>query len=219
MKNNLLILDVETGGRDEEKNPITQLALQVVEPIKFDVLHRFEIILKPYNNLVVEKDAVEYTRLTVDQIARGADCMLAVKGIIEACKLANPSGKSVTAPILVGHNIAFDKKFLVYLFKYRSKNFFDYVNDNLFDTLTQCKLHEAGQLKAKDINSYRLTTCCERFGIALKTAHGAPADVEATRLLMKKLFQSLRNTKANEVTSSEPASKSVRARDGFKFEF
>lgn len=220
---NLIVLDVETGGREEEENPITQLALQVITPEDFEVLHSFDTVVKPYNNLVVSKEAIDYTRVSVKEInEKGVDVNVLMKGLIEAFKIANKTGKANNRPIIVGHNIPFDIKFLKYLFDYKNKNIYDYLDDSHFDTLKMMKLLEAGSLKSSEISRYTLSACCERFGINLKTAHGAVGDVEATKHLFIGITNILRknnkdgNKSGNKI--SESPTKQKKSRESYYFE-
>lgn len=189
---NLVVLDVETGGSDPTKNPITQFAVQIVDPETFDIIYNYDNFVKPYNNLKIEKVALEYTRLSMQQINGGVDYKQLIRDIIDIAKRANKSGKSSSAGIIVGHNVGFDTGFLSYLFNYANKNFFDYFNFNPIDTLNLIKLYESGNLKSSGSTRYTLTACCERWGIKLHTAHGAPSDVDHTRKLLKNFFLKIR---------------------------
>lgn len=220
--NNLIVLDVETGGYDENLNPITQVALQVVEPIKFKTIHYFDTFVKPYNNLTIDTDALKSTMVTMKDINSGVDVNLLLKELISAVKIANKSGRDSTKPILVGHNIGFDKKMLKYLFAYKNKDLYDYFDEESFCTMRMTKLLEAGSLKSDDVSRYTLTSCCERQGIPLKNAHGAPADVEATKQLFIVLTNRLRNAPTTDteepLIANSTKRKTAKQRDSFYFE-
>src|SRR5882757_955933 len=98
MKNNLIICDVETGGREEDQNPITQITMEVVDPIKFETIHYFETFVLPYNNLRIEPEALVGSRVTMQQINEGVDKKILMKGMIETFKVANKGGKGPTQP-------------------------------------------------------------------------------------------------------------------------
>lgn len=195
----LAVLDVETGGKQATVNPITQFAIQIVDPLDFKILHSYDTFVKPYNNLKIEKEALDYTRVTMQQINAGIDYRELLKQIIQAVKLANKSGNGASRPVIVGHNVGFDVGFLTYLFNYANKDLNDYFSSNTLDTMTLLKMHEMGSLKNDENSRYTLTACCERMNIKLKTAHGAPADVDHTRQLLKNLYLKTRSTK-NEIT-------------------
>jgi DNA polymerase III alpha subunit (gram-positive type) len=223
MKQNLIVLDLETGGYHATEHPITQLALNVVDPLHFESLHKYSNFVKPYNNLVITPEALQASRVSMQQINKGITVQVLVKDLLAAFKIAHKSGKPQTKPIIVGHNIAeFDMPFLEYLFSYLNKNLYDYVSRVTFDTIPFSKLLMAGNVKSDENAKFNLAACCERFGIELKGAHDALADVEATTQLFKFLTKTLRNgyagsTTTNTVQSAGSGKRS--ARDNFFFEF
>lgn len=223
---NYVVIDCETGGRDRDKNPITQIALQVLEPVEFSTIHSFDTLVKPYDNLLIEKEAVDYTRVNMkDVMQRGVDVNVLVKNLIETAKIANKSGKSATRPILIGHNIAFDKGFLEYVLTYKNKNLYEHYSIESFDTMNMMKLMEGGlKRKPGEVSRYTLTACCERNGIKLQSAHGAVADVEATKQLFIVLANRLRNNQSGYATmdygekDGSPNENRRKSRDSFFFE-
>lgn len=221
MKNNLGICDVETGGTECEKNPITQLTIEVVDPIEFQTIHHFETFVKPYNNLVIEQEALKRSRVTMQQINTGMDSKILIKELIAAFKKANKSGRDSTKPYLVGHNFGFDMAFLVYLFKFYNQDLYSYVEEVPFDTLAIMKWYEGNSLKSTEAQKYNLTACCERLGIALKGAHGSGADVEATKQLFYTLTNLFRNANTTDSKTGAKAlhSNKTNHREGFFFEF
>ena len=96
------------------------------------------------------------------------------------------------------------------------------VDRNSIDTLQLAKLFEAENLK-ENLSSYKLGAVCERMGITLKGAHGAPADVEATKQLFIHLIKKLRDAGNRNPLPARATANAVatggRARDGFQFEF
>jgi DNA polymerase III alpha subunit (gram-positive type) len=219
MKNNLIVLDVETGGMLPTENPITQIAWQAIDPLKYTVLHSFDTFVKPYNNLVITPKALAASRVTMKEVNAGVDVRVVLKEFVGMVKVINKSGKGATKPIIVGHNVGFDIDFLVAMFNYLNKDLFDYTGKVPFDTLLDSKRFEAGKLKSDDINRFTLSACCERFNIPLKSAHGAPADVEATKQLFIKITDNLRNNGSTKNSSGEQhQQKRQKQRDSFAFE-
>lgn len=221
MKNALFVLDVETGGTKEDENPITQIAWDAIDAIDYKTLHSYSAFIKPYNNLTIQPDALSFSRVTMQEVLAGIDTNELMKTILATVKILNKSGKPQTKPVIVGHNIEFDKRFLEYLFIYKNKKLYDYFDSSSFDTLKLCKLKEGGSLKSDDNSRFTLTACCERFGIELHGAHGAPADVEATKQLMIKLINLLRNGESSSTTSSRSSAKNSerrKSRSEFFFE-
>jgi DNA polymerase III epsilon subunit-like protein len=215
MKNNLCIFDVETGGKKSEENPITEIAMQFIDPIKFKAIHTYQTYVRPYANLKIEKAALDYTRVTMKQINEGIDVKEMVKAVIAAVKVANPGGRGQSAPILVGHNVDFDVRFLSTAFTLCGKQLFDFFDPVSMCTMRMMKLMEAGKLKSEDVSRYTLTSCCERVGVKLKAAHGAMNDVNATIPLAKALILRLREGKAEEVSADEEAQ--PKSRNFFQF--
>lgn len=221
MKNALIVCDTETGGYDEQKNPITQITMEVLDANTFQTLHFFETFVKPYNNLAISPAALTASRVTMQQITAGMDVKLLLKNIFEVFKKANKSGKDSTKPYFVGHNFGFDMRFLKYLFTYMKQDLFQYVQEVPFDTLAMMKLQEGNTLKASENQKYTLTACCERMGITLRGAHGSSADVEATKKLFTKLVNQQRNGSLESVSDPKLGTqKRVNtARTNYFFEF
>lgn len=222
MKANLGIIDVETGGLDPTKHPITQVSIDIITAIDFDTVHTYDNFVKPYNNLEITPKALESSRVSMKEINGGVDKIVLMRELINAFKKGNKSGKGQTKLILVGHNTGFDVSFLDYFFKYMNKNLYDYVSRSFLDTMLLLKLMEAGQLKSTENQKYNLTACCERMGIKLHSAHGASADVQATKLLLIKILNNLRNANTGITPGINKSSKDgnrKRAREGFFFEF
>lgn len=223
MKNNYITLDVETGGKfatkDQktgEHNGITQIALRVIDPIKFRLIHSYDAFVKPYDGHTIHPDALKYTHVTMKDINNGIDVNVLTKNLVECFKIANKTGKYASAPIMIGHNLDFDKGFLEYLFGRKNKNLYDFVQPFYYDTLWLCKSTEAGQLKSDDVSRYTLTSCCERFGISLKNAHSATGDVQVTEQLFIKLLKRLQQV--GNTTESIVEEKQSKSRDSFYFE-
>lgn len=223
MKHNLLICDVETGGRDAQKNPITQLTVEVVDPIEFKTIHLFESFVRPYNDLVIEPVALKASRVTMQQVNAGMESKLVIKELLATFKKANKSGRDSTNPYFVGHNFGFDMEFLKYLFAFHNQKLYDYVNEVPFDTLMLMKWYEGNSLKSDEAQRYTLTSCCERLGITLKGAHGSGADVQATKQLFYTLTNLIRDANpanaAGGLNTKTLSTAKTNHREGFFFEF
>lgn len=216
MKNCLIVLDVETGGLNYKKNPITQVAFEVIDPADLMYLDSYETFVKPYNNLEIETKALEASRVSMREIQNGIDYKLLTKNLIDKFKKANKSGKKSTRPIFVGHNFSFDIKFLEYLFDFSNLDIYEYIDGSYFDTLKLFQLYESGSLKKNENQKYNLTALTERYGIELRGAHGAMTDVKATKELFKKITAILRK---GDSTTEAPKVKERKFRDTFYFEF
>lgn len=214
------IVDVETGGLKNNEHPITQVSIEVIDSVNFNHVAGFTSFVQPYNDLEITEKALQASRVTMAQINKGIDVKILMKELINIFKIANKSGKEATRLILVGHNVPFDLGFLEYLFYYMNKRLYDYVSRTHIDTMTLAKLKEAGSLKSSENQKFTLSACCDREGIVLHNAHGAAADVAATKKLLIKLLNNLRyaNTSGSSESGGTPKNRK-KAREGYFFEF
>jgi DNA polymerase III epsilon subunit-like protein len=188
MKNNFVILDFETGGFKATENPITEVAMMVVEPINFNVVTTWESFVLPYSEeWIITKEALQASQTSMTKIMTGISHKKACAEMIRVFKAANPSGTKYNKPILVGHNIGFDVNFAIVLFALNNKDIWEFIHPCPIDTITELKDTEAGLLAKDESSLYKLGICCERLGIKLVDAHGAMADVKATYEIKKKI--------------------------------
>lgn len=207
-----IVYDTETGGLDETKNPITQYACIVLDPYTLKEVDRFETFVKPYNNLTIDKYALEHTMVTMSDIRNGITVEDLVNVIIEFNRLHQVKSRSreMGRLVPVGHNITFDNRFLNYAFRLCGKNYHDLVYENFIDTFPLAKM--TWGLKGDE--KLNLTACCERAKIRLNDAHGAMNDVEATADLFRWFTKKLRNKGG--VSSAEEGSR-PRGTEFFEF--
>ena len=186
MANNYIVLDCETGGLDETKTPMTQLAFKAIDGETFEEILKFETFIKPYGGLIIDQKVLE-TKSTVkmsDIVKYGIDSKELVSKIIYTFKNLKTTSKGDSGlPVLVGHNVKFDIKFLRYVFHLHGQDLFNYISIDTFDTQRLSNLTWKSQLKSGEAQAMRLGICCKRAGIELVDAHGAMADVEATTKL------------------------------------
>lgn len=220
MKNSsFVILDCETGGFEADKNPITQIAFLILDGETLEEKKRFETFIKPYDNLVITKEALNSTMVKMSDINAGidADKLAPVLVDIFTKENTNRAGKfkDMGRPLIVGHNIAFDKKFLRYFFSRIKVDLNTLFQDEGVDTMFLSKsawFHPGYNDELGD--GINLTTCCKRMGIKLKDAHGAMADVLATAELFKGFIERLRN---DGQSVSEKKGKEKKQREFFEF--
>lgn len=81
-RSNYIVFDTETGGLDETKNPITQYAAVVLDGRTLKEIDRWETFVKPYGDLVIEKEALEHTMVSMSDINKG----LKVKDFVATAK-------------------------------------------------------------------------------------------------------------------------------------
>lgn len=213
VKSNYIVYDCETGGLDETKNPITQYACVVLDFKTLKEIDRFETFVKPYNNLVIEKDALEHTMVSMSDIRHGITVENFVEVLFEFNKMHQAKGKFKDANRLVpvGHNIPFDNRFLSYACNLCGRNYFEFIYDNFIDTFPLAKMTWGVEGNEK----LNLTACTERAKLKLTDAHGAMNDVEATADLLRWFIKKLRSKKG----AAETAEQEMRARGREFFEF
>lgn len=213
--NYYLILDVETGGKNEKENPITEIALSMLDPKTLNSLHKYQCFVKPYNNLVITQEALDATQITMKNIESGIDIKDAIKELATIMmKYSSKTGRY--KPVLIGHNIGFDQRFLKEAFEFVGKSLWDFIDPVLIDTMFEQRRIEYGK-KDADKNLYSLGACCNRMGIKLHSAHGAEADVEATEQLYFSQLNILRNGGNNtDAAKDNRQSKKAKARTFFE---
>jgi ribonuclease T len=110
-----VVVDLETGGFDSKKNAILEIAIQLIDEEDSRLVlgepHRFHI--EPFENLIVDKDALEFLKLDLNHPLR-----VAVEerfALQETFKIINKQKNKYecSRAILVGHNAFFDHSFLL----------------------------------------------------------------------------------------------------------
>lgn len=212
--NSIICLDFETGGLDPSKNPATELAYQAFDLDSYKPVLEFSSYIIPYDELVLDPKAMEFTGISIQQLMNGLDTKELMKKIQEDFSKANSSGNFRSKPILLGHNVGFDVGFLLYLFKKHRVDIEKYLDCNfgipkVIDTLVLAKQKWANDPK---VAKYNLTACMSAAGIEYYDAHNAMNDVRATKELFFYFTNNLRTG-----TSSSEETKSIRYRNHFKF--
>lgn len=216
MKNNIGITDCETGGFNPEENPITQIAITVIDAETFEDLESYSTFIKPYDDLIITPAALEASRVTMREINKGEDVAKVFKILIQLFKKYSGRGNN-SKLILGGHNFGFDLGFLEYLFKRFNQNLYDYVDKFHYDTMKLYPHMEIFSGKFK----YNLTNLSERYGFSLTSAHGAEPDVKVTKDLLINYLNRARNASESQQISGgvEVKSSGRKARRKFHFEF
>lgn len=209
---NFIIYDCETGGLDCNKNPITQFACLILDSITLKEIARWETFVKPYNDLIIEEEALRRTLVDMKDINNG----LQLKNFVNSFRMfLNKHNTVKNRPELgrlipVGHNITFDNGFLLYAFKQLDLNYFDFVFPNFIDTYSLGKI----AFCLKGTEKLNLTACCEFAGVDLKNAHDAMNDVVATSELFKFYVNKLRQKNNVKETNNN---KRKQGKDFFEF--
>lgn len=207
------VQDCETGGLDFTKNPITQYACVILDPFTLKEVDRYETFVKPYDDLVIERQALEHTMVSMSDIKNG----ITRKKLYETLKTiytnyqAKGKYKDANRIVSVGHNIPFDHGFIDYVFQSQDDSIWNYFQPTFVDTLVLAKL-VWGLTGDEKLN---LTACSERAKIKLSDAHGAMNDVEATADLLRYFAKKLRSGKSE--SSVLESSKRERGQKFFEF--
>lgn len=216
IKSNYIVYDTETGGLDENKNPITQYAAIVLDGKTLKEIDRWETFIKPYNNLSIEKSALEHTMVTMSDINKGMKINEFVDTAREFWELhrIKTKNKEMGRLVPVGHNIPFDNRFLnkALFLCGENRGIYEWLYPNFIDTLTIAKL-AFGISGDEKIN---LGACCDRAKIKLTDAHGAMNDVEATADLLRWFMKRLRS-KRGSGSSDEVSNDRARGNEFFEF--
>lgn len=204
--------DVETGGLDYTKNPITELALSVLEPKELKVVDKLQFYVKPYDGLKIDKIALEKTQVSMKDIENGYNYTKVIQELVNFSKKYT-TGRGRYKPIWVGHNFQFDWDFIQYLIALKDKSMKDLFDGTHMCTMKMMQAYEQGD-KKNEKNKYKLELCCSRMGIELKSAHGASADVDATEQLFVSLITLLRQKDVKNITRDKK--KTVKQRSKFE---
>lgn len=186
MKNDILVLDIETGGWSRKKNAICEIGVQILGR-DLELKEQRSWIIKPYirctsvaefeGQLVSYKDgAMKVHGITMEQIEAGTEVEEVLEDLINEIVLA------YDVDSILGHNLKFDipwVKELMERFGYETE-WFDELQ--IIDTLVMAR-----DLDLPTENN-KLPILLEHFGISNEAEHRAIGDVSATVELYKKLL-------------------------------
>lgn len=238
--NYIVCLDWETGGLDPQKNPVTQIGMEVLHPATLKSIASYSSYIKPYvkkstakgkiKKLAVrdaskefydyDDKALKYTNITMDLLEeKGKSIEVVLEEMIEVFKLANPANARNYKPVLLGQNITFDIGFTQHIFQYCGENIEKYLNCQKdffgnFQPIYFDTLYMAKQYYSENnkFTSHKLGLLSDDLGIELVNAHSAQADVEATSDVFRIFIANMKSS-----TNIGDGDFSDRARDHFKF--
>ena len=219
-RNNPILIDFETGGLDPSKNPITEVALVSFCAHSFKEIDRYKTYVQEYGDLEYTDKALEYTGITMDDVASGKPLGEVVGNLISHFEKANTAGKRAYTkkPFLVGHNLLFDISFLVDIFKREKKDLSRYLDGktiggvfipSFVDTMWLSRLKWANS----EVPNHTLTATCAELGVDLFNAHSALDDVLANKEAFIKMIGMLRSAGG----IAEVAGPAQKFRDEFRF--
>lgn len=178
--------------------------------------------LKPIAKLFFDwcynPQALEVTHISEEMLVEEGiepkEAFAKVKGFISSHTVGN------SKPIMSGHNIGslprrivkgkekgpdgFDNPFMEKLFKDNGDDYFDSINELIYDTLKMARI------RWSEMPSYSLGVCANEVGLTLKEAHRALPDTVANAKFLIKMLKNLRG---------EGGQASKYKRRKFKFNF
>lgn len=226
-----VIVDCETGGLNPLENPITEIAILAVDKETFKEVNRWETFVRPYAELDYNPQALKGTGITLEMINGGK----LIKNVVEILikfflNVTPPHDKGRNRPILVGHNVGFDIRFIAKAFELCDKELYDYVDASTEDKqppregYVNClDTYKLARELWRDGGKLNLTACCKRIGVDLIDGHRAMADVVSTWRLLEYLIRRLRadtNVKNKSVIKIQENNKEISTnafRKSFQF--
>ncbi|WP_326514801.1 3'-5' exonuclease [Clostridium intestinale] len=175
----ILFIDCETGGLNPEKHSLLTIGLAVYEYGKIVAEKEIDIRHKEY---IVTAKALKINNINLVQHDTNAkDPKIVVQEIIEFIKENFKEEK----PVIGGHNVEFDIKFIERLFSGERDYFNRYVSHRKLDT---CSIINFLMLSGKiDIESASLEAAIKYFDIETNSRHTALEDTKAAIKLYEKL--------------------------------
>lgn len=213
---NYIVHDCETGGLDENENPITQYACIILEGTTLKELDRYETFVKPYADLKIEKVALEKTMVSMTDIKNGIPVKEFVSTTQDLWKQYQSKAKWEDARRLVsvGHNIPFDHRMLQWAFNFCKKGSIgSLLQDSFIDTMVLTKMTFGlnGNEKITLSDAIRYTK------LKITDAHGAMNDVEATADLLRWFTKKLRS-KRGEAAVEKEVKERLKGQEFFEFQ-
>lgn len=183
--NKVFYFDTETTGLDFIKTDIIQLGY-IIE-LDNEIAEKGIIYCQPFNYATIEKGALEVNKTTLEMLKGYQSPEKAYEDIIRILNRYVDKYNKKDKFIPAGYNVNFDIQMLKSFFmKNNNKYFGAYFNYHALDPISLLYMLEFK--KILKLENYKLTTACEYFRIKLE-AHNALNDIEATRELIKKLLE------------------------------
>lgn len=186
----LVFFDLETGGLDWTRHPITQIAAIAVDE-QLNELGTFEAKVD-FDIATADPKALEannFDRAVWDREAQSVGRVCSefsafLKRFADVRMISQRTGNPYTVAQLVGHNAAsFDGPFLQAF--YQKQGAFLPASYRVMCTLQRAIWHFHERPDVIPPADYKLGTLCDALGIVLENAHDALADVRATVALYR----------------------------------
>ncbi|MET3700149.1 DNA polymerase-3 subunit epsilon [Bacillus oleivorans] len=178
----LLFLDTETGGLNPFEHSLLQIGLVAYDSVIKGTL-KINISLENY---VVTEQSLKLNQINLEELKlNGLSPEEALDAVNEFIQV-NFNHK----PILVGHNVGFDKYFIKHhIYDSNGINMDDYISHRMIDTMSLLwGLHLKGKVPKEACSS---KGAFEHFNIENQNYHDALSDAKATRELFEKILELL----------------------------
>lgn len=170
MLGNYAILDIETSGFNHNTNALCQIAGIIIKP-NFDIVATFDSYIKPYGKVYSEKALVVNNLSEAFLEEHGEHIGVVINDFISFMFENDVS-------TIVGHNIKFDKRFLVETIK--QSHLTKAIEFNAIKVVDTVKMPWSKFLKDK-----KLETICKYYNLPYSNKHNAMRDCESTLALFK----------------------------------
>tara|TARA_B100001564_G_scaffold139221_1_gene116846 strand:+ start:146 stop:739 length:594 start_codon:yes stop_codon:yes gene_type:complete len=171
-----VVVDLETGGFDPINNAILEIAATLIgqnDKYELVVLDTYRYHIDPYEDLIVEQESLDFTKIKLDHPLRKA--VSEKEALTELFKIINKakSEYSCSRAILVGHNAHFDLAFIKESIKRNNIKKSPFHPFSVLDTVSLGAIHTQQTVLAR---------VCESLNIDYDSneAHSAAYDAEIT---------------------------------------
>jgi len=171
-----VVVDLETGGFDPINNAILEIAATLIgqnDKYELVVLDTYRYHIDPYEDLIVEQESLDFTKIKLDHPLRKA--VSEKEALTELFKIINKakSEYSCSRAILVGHNAHFDLAFIKESIKRNNIKKSPFHPFSVLDTVSLGAMHTQQTVLAR---------VCESLSIDYDSneAHSAAYDAEIT---------------------------------------
>ena len=180
----ILFIDTETGGLDPNKHSILSIGIAMYSD--GNIIEEEQLFIK-HDDYVVCGKALEINNISLTDHDRVAlNKKIVVQRIIKFIK-DNCAGDK---PVIAGHNVDFDYKFLDKLFKDEGELLSNYVSHRKIDTCSL--LNVLIYTGAVNVKSASLESAIEYFKINTDLRHTAIGDVRSTIILFEHILKILK---------------------------
>lgn len=185
-----IVFDFETGGLNARINPVTEIAIVILDGRSLEIKKTYSSYFLPYpERTFYDPKAMAFTGITMEKLeALGKPIKTIVQEIIDLITPYAAFGQKYK-PLLVGHNVDFDIAYLHQIFEItknslapflsgeKEGDYFGNFQPHRFDTQ---RLSMAKWAQDSKVTSHTLSICIEKAGLELSDAHSALPDTIAT---------------------------------------